>query len=208
MCILGPSNDGVSFINTDGNNSGNRHALNNNGRKSKQDWLKDRVNITCHKCQQKGHYANECTNEWKVKAEATLVTSWTVAAATATVDDFEEADHVHFQFLQNGMLSDHRSVVLNQVAGAVPKEWILLDNQSTVDVFYNKDLLRNVRRSNTSMDIHCNAGVTSTDLVGNLNRQGADTMHLQYPPISTHASMHHHRNGVPQCVLVEHVPSH
>jgi hypothetical protein len=191
MRFLGPSNDGITFVNTDGNNTtNNEHALNNNGaRKSKQDWLKDRVNITCHKCQQKGHYANECTNERKEPA-ATLVTAGIVAApaAAATVDDFEEPDHVHFQFLLNGTISDprsvttlkaidraitdHRSVVLNQPAGAVPKEWILLDNQSTVDVFYNKDLLDNVRRSDTCMEIHCNAGVTSTDLIGDLPGYG------------------------------------
>jgi hypothetical protein len=54
----------------------------------------------------------------------------------------------------------------------VPKDWILLDNQSTVDVFDNKALLNNIRQSDTHMDIHCNAGVTSTDLIGNLPGYG------------------------------------
>jgi hypothetical protein len=175
MRFLGPTNDGVSFTNTDGHDHED-HSLNTNGRKPKSEWLKDRVNVTCHKCLQKGHYANECTNERKIEreAQATLVTAGTTAAATVAISetDFEEADHVHFQFLMAGRHSDYRSVVLNQPAGAVPKEWILLDNQSTVDVFYNKALLRNVRRSDTSMDIHCNAGVTSTDLIGDLPGYG------------------------------------
>jgi hypothetical protein len=47
-------------------------------------------------------------------------------------------------------------------------DWILLNNQSTVNVFHNEDLLDNIRRGDGSMDIHCNAGVTSTSLVGDL----------------------------------------
>jgi hypothetical protein len=67
---------------------------------------------------------------------------------------------------------DRRSVLLNQPSGAVPKAWILLDNQSTVDVFYNKALLRNIQKLPTQMDIHCNAGVTTTNLVGDLPGYG------------------------------------
>jgi N-acetylmuramoyl-L-alanine amidase len=40
------------------------------------------------------------------------------------------------------------------------------------DVFYNKKLLQNVRKSDTYMDIHCNAGVTSTNMVGDLPGYG------------------------------------
>jgi hypothetical protein len=35
-------------------------------------------------------------------------------------------------------------------------------------MFHNKDLLENIHRGDGYMDIHCNAGVTSTNLVGNL----------------------------------------
>jgi hypothetical protein len=50
--------------------------------------------------------------------------------------------------------------------GRIPEAWILLDNQSTIDVLHNEDLLNNIRPGNGFMDIHCNAGVMSTSLVG------------------------------------------
>jgi hypothetical protein len=61
---------------------------------------------------------------------------------------------------------------MNQVSGTVPKAWILLDSQSTVDVFYNKTLLQNIRKASKQMGIHCNAGVTSTELIGDLPGYG------------------------------------
>jgi hypothetical protein len=166
--FLGPTNDGVSFTNTDGNDD-EEHALNMNGRKSKQEWLKDTVNITCHKCGKKGRYANECTGEHKPDQEVVEATLVAAGMAGVIAKEFDEADYTHFQFLQNGIHADYRSgVLLNQPAGAVPKAWILLENQLTVNVFYNKELLKNIRKSDAHMDIHCNAGVTSTNLIGDL----------------------------------------
>jgi hypothetical protein len=64
--------------------------------------------------------------------------------AGVTANDFDEADHAHFQFLQTASYADYRSVVLSQPSSAITKAWILLNNQSTVNVFYNKDLLQNI----------------------------------------------------------------
>jgi len=54
----------------------------------------------------------------------------------------------------------------------VPNTWVLLDNQSTVDVFYNKDLLENIREVTKQMNNHCNAGISTTNLVGDLPGYG------------------------------------
>ena len=54
----------------------------------------------------------------------------------------------------------------------MPNTWVFLDNQSTVDVFYNKDLLENIREVNKQMNIHCNAGISTTNLVGDLQGYG------------------------------------
>jgi hypothetical protein len=52
--------------------------------------------------------------------------------------------------------------------GTLPRDWILLDNQSTVNVFCNKELLVNVRETNRTMVIRCNAGVAQTNMIGRL----------------------------------------
>jgi hypothetical protein len=82
--------------------------------------------------------------------------------------------------------SDEKSAVKGKVSTAagvslhqneisdrpVEYEWILLDNQSTLDVFSNPNLLTNIRESERSMTIHCNAGKTTTSQVGNLDGYG------------------------------------
>jgi hypothetical protein len=54
----------------------------------------------------------------------------------------------------------------------ISKTWLLLDNQSTVDVFVNPDLLCNLREVPCHLDVHCNAGSRHTNIVGDLPGYG------------------------------------
>jgi hypothetical protein len=61
---------------------------------------------------------------------------------------------------------------MQESESVLPPGWILLDNQSTVNVFSNPRMLRNIRPAKTTMNINCNAGVTRTKLIGDLPGHG------------------------------------
>jgi hypothetical protein len=48
----------------------------------------------------------------------------------------------------------------------IPNNWIRLDSQPTIVVFQCSDLLENIHQASTSMDIHSNSGMTTTNLMG------------------------------------------
>ena len=86
-------------------------------------------------------------------------------------NDLDGNGKVHFDFLQNG------TTLQLDTNGRLPKTWIVLDNQSTVNIFSNGALLTNICNSKSSMDIHCNAGVTTTNMVGDPRGNGTVWYH-------------------------------
>jgi hypothetical protein len=64
------------------------------------------------------------------------------------------------QLLMQGVedLMVEESYQSSQSDGWLPKMWILLDNQSMVNIFYSKVLLTNVQPSSQCMHMCCNAG--------------------------------------------------
>ena len=75
---------------------------------------------------------------------------------------------------------NHRRVSLNQDMHAnLPANWILLDNQSMVDIFHNAALLHKIHHYTARMEIHCNVGVATTDLIGDLPGYGTIWYHLK-----------------------------
>jgi hypothetical protein len=56
----------------------------------------------------------------------------------------------------------------------VNKNFLLLNNQSTVNQIANPILLKNIRKLSKPIAVHCNAGVTKTNVEGEL---GGTTVH-------------------------------
>jgi hypothetical protein len=156
---LGDANDGVSFTNVDMEVAGTVEEPSDGGVTLTTDGTvqkpaKDKSHVTCHRCREKGHFANECDGE---RAERPARRQTAEQMLMAGVESGEFDDVVGFNFHQE---SEVATKIKQE--GRVPKSWILLDNQSTVDVFHNASLLVNIRPGTGYMGIHCNAGVTST----------------------------------------------
>ena len=67
--------------------------------------------------------------------------------------------------------------IFSQSKGYINKDWVLLDSQSTIDLFCNASLLTNIRVVNDHLNIFCNAGSASTNIVGDLKGYGTVWFH-------------------------------
>ena len=84
-------------------------------------------------------------------------------------------------FLQQHGLNnrgDYRDVEHKKSDGGIPTSWVLLDNQSTIDVFMNCHLLQNIQTITATMQIHCNAGISMLIRL------------VTYPATGQHGSIH------------------
>jgi hypothetical protein len=156
MQVLGSTSDGVSFMNI-----------------GDDDKQKDHSHITCFNCGKKGHYSSSCTEERQESGVHSLMLG-------TDTEDYPDDELLGFKCYQQGTkfegTSEDSSTLkgISHHQGGTPilRSWILLDNQSTVDVFCNRGLLENIRKVNKTMSINCNAGVTRTSWVGDLPGYG------------------------------------
>ena len=101
-----------------------------------------------------GHYSNECPSKTGIQ----------LLMAGVESDEFDDNEYYGASSSQVvNILSE--GMTFHQEEQVLTKSWILLDNQSTVDVFCNRRLLTNVREIDKVMNIRCNAGVTRTNMV-------------------------------------------
>jgi Zinc knuckle len=103
--------------------------------------------ITCYRCGQQGHYANECCNA-RINQQHQNSRSGSRSNGTMTTVHKPENvrghqnEHEELQFTFCTHLGEPNQVNTSTMHSNIPSIWILLDNQSTIDVVINAKLLR------------------------------------------------------------------
>jgi len=85
----------------------------------------------------------------------------------------EHKDYEGFAVLQ------HDTVCYIQDEAAIPKGWILLDNQSTVDMFSNEKLMTIISDAKRSLVLFWNAGKAIVTKKVDLKRYGTVWFHAE-----------------------------
>ena len=137
---------------------------------------KTHARIECYSCHKKGHYADQCP-EGASNANA-QTTSEQESAETASTQASEKASTAERVPTRSG--TNHVTITSwscftsrNIKEGVVMmtfkqklRTWLLLDNQSTDNIFCNKDYLVNIRKTDATLDLTSNGGGLKNELSG------------------------------------------
>jgi hypothetical protein len=139
-----------------------------------QPWHKK---MTCRNCNKVGHIAAFCVTKKESSTNVQVAETHEEAAQQLmhSVVDGTDDDMNYYADLFLCEELEHRSASFHQDGingGRIPKEWILLDSQSTTDAFSNPDLLNNIHEVRESLTIHTQAGNAVTKLRGSLPGYG------------------------------------
>ena len=140
--------------------------------------------ITCFDCGEKGHYkgSKECSGKKSITTEALLLNAAGVQSDSESDLDWNMVNmsHVMTNSSEENKTTRTEEILLSE--GKISPYWILLDSESTIDIFKDAKLLNNVRTVKKGNEMTCwtNGGKHHTNQVGDV--PGYDT--VWYNPTS------------------------
>ncbi|KAI2501792.1 Reverse transcriptase (RNA-dependent DNA polymerase) [Fragilaria crotonensis] len=170
-----------------GKNKNNSADGNKNKDKKDDDKEDDEVNLSfaqlegkCYCCGKAGHKSPSCREKDKPK-DKWAINKAQQSHAQATVSDVSvvstpttnSTPPPSSNSSTTGWAGAHIEMQFQQFEAHEMRNWILLDNQSSVSVFCNKDLVQNIRESNDgNMHLSTNGGVLVTNKKADLPQWG------------------------------------
>jgi hypothetical protein len=134
--------------NSKSHNSNKRNDKSDDSNRNKKDNSRERYAVTCWTCGKNGHVRRDCP---------TLIS----------------AKHAHHRDDDvNIVFHADTNIVAASMSGRLGPYDILCDNQATVAVFHQRELLSNVREADQSISIHGMGGKVEVNLVGDYDWYG------------------------------------
>ena len=166
------------------NNPNNKRNNNNNNRnnnkdksenvsfgqagKNKNNNNKYLENIECYHCHKKGHYAKDCPDKNQ---------STNTQQGEENNNDNENDNNNNNNITGTNNLNIETNEINERVFNQdqqddIMKDWILLDNCSTTDIFCDEKLLNNIHRTGTTLNLKTNGGLLQTNMKGTFQNYG------------------------------------
>ena len=117
------------------------------------------ANIKCYHCHAMGHRIDQCPKKKREESAAAATVPATATVAVNAVAPVTPAVGPQQQVKLAYPFAQVELLLAQSRTETIPQSWVLLDNQSTVDVFCNSDLLDDIHDSDHPLAIHCNAGI-------------------------------------------------